>query len=73
VVFSETNDNSVAIPLTYGTTRVLLADDAAAKKSTWRAVHARGLRRSLGFRSTNPLELKFSAFLTEGAYNLVLL
>lgn len=29
-LFSETNDNSVAILLTYGTTCVLLADDAEA-------------------------------------------
>jgi competence protein ComEC len=31
-LFSETNDNSVAILLTYGTARVLLASDAEAKK-----------------------------------------
>jgi beta-lactamase superfamily II metal-dependent hydrolase len=32
VVFSETNDNSVAIPLTYGTTRILLAGDTEVRK-----------------------------------------
>jgi competence protein ComEC len=30
-LFSETNDNSVAILLTYGTARVLLAGDAEAR------------------------------------------
>jgi beta-lactamase superfamily II metal-dependent hydrolase len=35
---SKTNDNSVAILLSYGTVRVLLAGDAEARKSTWRAV-----------------------------------
>ena len=37
-LFSEINDNSVAILLTYGTARILLAGDAEARKSTWRAV-----------------------------------
>ncbi len=31
-LFSETNDNSVAVLLTYGTTRVLLAGDAEARE-----------------------------------------
>jgi hypothetical protein len=31
-LFSETNDNSVAILLTYGTARVLLAGDAEARE-----------------------------------------
>jgi competence protein ComEC len=31
-LFSETNDNSVAILLSYGTARVLLADDAEARE-----------------------------------------
>ncbi len=35
--FSETNDNSVAILLTYGTARVLLADDAEAKEKEYMA------------------------------------
>jgi competence protein ComEC len=42
-LFSETNDNSVALLLTYGMTRVLLAGDAEARKqehSTERFVHA---------------------------------
>ena len=31
-LFSETNDNSVAVLLSYGTARVLLADDAEARE-----------------------------------------
>jgi competence protein ComEC len=31
-LFSETNDNSVAILLTYGTARILLAGDAKARE-----------------------------------------
>ncbi len=37
-LFSETNDNSVALLLTYGTARVLLAGDAAAMG--WLREHA---------------------------------
>jgi competence protein ComEC len=36
-LFSETNDNSVAILLTYGTARVLLAGDAAAREEEYMA------------------------------------
>jgi competence protein ComEC len=36
-LFSETNDNSVAILLTYGTARVLLASDAEAKEEEYLA------------------------------------
>jgi hypothetical protein len=36
-LFSETNDNSVAILLTYGTARVLLAGDAEAKEEEYMA------------------------------------
>ncbi len=35
--FSETNDNSVAILLTYGTARVLLAGDAEAREEEYMA------------------------------------
>ncbi len=35
--FSETNDNSVAILLTYGAARVLLAGDAEAKEEEYMA------------------------------------
>ncbi len=34
-LFSETNDNSVAILLTYGTARVLLAGDAEAREEAY--------------------------------------
>jgi competence protein ComEC len=36
-LFSETNDNSVAILLTYGTARVLLAGDAEASEEEYMA------------------------------------
>jgi competence protein ComEC len=36
-LFSETNDNSVAILLTYGTARVLLAGDAEARDKEYMA------------------------------------
>jgi beta-lactamase superfamily II metal-dependent hydrolase len=36
-LFSETNDNSVAILLTYGTTRILLAGDAEAREEEYMA------------------------------------
>ena len=35
-LFSETNDNSAAILLTYGTARVLLAGDAEAREEEHR-------------------------------------
>ena len=35
-LFSETNDNSVAILLTYGTARVLLAGDAETREEEYR-------------------------------------
>jgi competence protein ComEC len=36
-LFSETNDNSVAILLTYGSARVLLAGDAEAREEEYMA------------------------------------
>jgi competence protein ComEC len=36
-LFSETDDNSVAILLSYGTTRVLLAGDAEAREKEYMA------------------------------------
>jgi competence protein ComEC len=36
-LFSETNDNSVAILLSYGTTRVLLTGDAEAREAEYMA------------------------------------
>jgi hypothetical protein len=45
-LFSETNDNSVAILLSHGTPRVLLAGDAVAREKDYsRAVRARGPKR----------------------------
>ena len=34
-LFSEINDNSVVIPLTYGTARILLASDAEANEEEY--------------------------------------
>jgi competence protein ComEC len=65
-LFSETNDNSVAILLSYGTARVLLAGDAEAREEEYMAGGpTRGLKRSSGFRSTKRSELKFRTVLTE--------
>ena len=36
-LFSETNDNSVAVLLTYGTARILLAGDAEAREEEYMA------------------------------------
>jgi hypothetical protein len=61
---SKTNDNWVTILLTYGTARVLLVGDAETRV-TWRAVHARGLKRSSTFRNYTHSEPGFRALLTE--------
>ncbi len=50
-LFSETNDNSVAILLSYATARVLLAGDAEAREEHRQAVRTRGLKRSSTFRN----------------------
>jgi beta-lactamase superfamily II metal-dependent hydrolase len=63
-LFSETNDNWVTILLPYGTARVLLVGDAETRV-TWRAVHARGLKRSSTFRNYTHTEPGFRALLTE--------
>jgi hypothetical protein len=65
---SETNDNSVAILLTYGTARVLLAGDTEAREEHRQAVRRRSLKRSSGFRSTKLPDVPFSARLTEGSF-----
>jgi hypothetical protein len=66
-IFSETNDNFVAILLTYGTTGVLLAGDAKeSEEEPRRAVRTRGLKRSSGFGTTKSPELRLRAMLTEG-------
>jgi hypothetical protein len=64
-LFSETNDNSVAIHLTYGTARILLAGEAEAR-ITWRAASARGPKRSSTFRNYTQSEPRFRARLIEG-------
>jgi competence protein ComEC len=47
-LYSETNDNSVALLLTYGTTHIVLTGDAKARKEEHRrAVRTRGLKRSI--------------------------
>ena len=73
-LFSETNDNSVAILLTYGTARVLLARDAEARKEEHSpAVRTRGLKRWLTFRNDTHSGTRFRARLTEGVSNLTLI
>lgn len=72
-LFPETNDNSVAFLLTYGTARILLAGDAAVREEEYmRAVPARGLKRSSGFRSTKRPELRLRALLTADGSRLKL-
>jgi hypothetical protein len=62
----------MAILLTYGTARVLLAGDAAVREEEYRrAVRTRGLKQSSGFRSTNNPELHFRALLAEGDTQLL--
>jgi hypothetical protein len=59
----------VAILLTYGTARVLLAGEAKARKeehSTERFVHA-ALHGGLTFRNYTRSEPRFHTLLTEGA------
>jgi hypothetical protein len=72
-LFSETNDNSVAILLSYGPARVLLAGNAEAKEQEYRrAVPTRGLKRSSTFRNYTHPELRFRAYLTKGASEMEL-
>jgi hypothetical protein len=61
-LFSETNDNAVAILLTYGTARVLSASAAEAREEKHRrAVRTRGLKRSSPFRNYSHSEPRFRA------------
>ena len=62
---SETNDNSVAILLTYAIVRVFLAGDAEAREEHRRAVRTRGLKRSSKVETTKQAKLRFRARLTE--------
>jgi competence protein ComEC len=59
-LFSETNDNSVAILLSYGTARVLLAGDAEAREEEYmtKGAYMRPLLSS-GFETTKCPELRF--------------
>jgi len=67
-LFSETNDNSVAILLTYSTARVLLAGDAEVRgRVTWQVAPTRGLGWSSTFRNYTHSEPGFRAQLTERA------
>jgi hypothetical protein len=66
-LFSETDDNFVAILLSYGTVRIVLGGDAEAREEHRRAVRTRGLKRSSTIESTKGPELQFHALLTEGA------
>jgi len=64
-LFSETNDNSVAILLTYSSARVLLSGDAEAREEERRqAVRTRGLERSSTFPKYTQSAPGFRALLT---------
>jgi hypothetical protein len=67
-----TNVNSVAILLTYGTARVLLAGDAEAREEHRQAVRTRGLEWWLTFRNYTHSEPTFRAVLTGGASEMEL-
>jgi competence protein ComEC len=65
-LFSETNDNSVAILLTYGTARVLLAGDAEAREEDYMANGPyTGPLTVVNVPKLQRPELKFRAVLTE--------
>jgi antibiotic biosynthesis monooxygenase (ABM) superfamily enzyme len=57
----------VAILLTYGTARVLLAGDAEAREEHRQAVRTRGLEWWLTFPNYTHSEPRFRALLTEEA------
>ena len=68
-LFSETNDNSVALLLSYGTARILLASDAEVREEEEyrRAAPTRGPKRSSTFRNYTHFEPRFRALRAEGA------
>jgi hypothetical protein len=67
-LFSETNDNSVAFLLSYGTTGVLLVGTPKpGRRNSWLEVRTRDLKRSSTFRNYTHSEPMFRALLTEGA------
>jgi hypothetical protein len=65
-LFSETNDNSVALLLTYGMARVLLTGDAEAREEYIAKGPIWGLSLSSTFRNYTHSEPRFRALLTEG-------
>ncbi len=71
-LFSETNDNSVAILLTYGTARVLLAGDAEAREEYVAGGFYTGVLDRRQRSETTHLEPRFRALLIEGAPELSL-
>jgi hypothetical protein len=66
-LFSETNDNSVAILLTYETALVLLAGDTEVREEYMASGPTRGLKRSSTFRNYTQSATGFRALLAEGA------
>jgi hypothetical protein len=65
--FSETNDNSVAVLLTYSTARVLrVADAEAREESKWPAAPIRGLNGGSMSQNYKTPELRIHALVTEG-------
>ncbi len=71
-LFSETNDNSVAILLTYSSACIVLDSDGKVGEKPGRALHARDLTRSSTFRNYTHSEPRFRALLTEGASEMKL-
>ena len=55
---SETDDNSVAILLTYGTARVLLAGDAEGRKEEYMASNRSLLSRDQPYCAQHPAECR---------------
>jgi hypothetical protein len=67
-LFSETNDNSVAILLAYGAAASSwLATPRLGRRSTWPPAPTRDFERSSTFRNYTHSELRFRAMLTGGA------
>jgi hypothetical protein len=66
-LFSEINDNPVAVLLTYGQpVSSWLATPRPRRRNTWPTASMRGLKRSSTFRNYTHSEPRFCALLTEG-------
>jgi hypothetical protein len=65
-LFSETNDNCIAILLSYGRPASCWPATPRRGRSSWRAAPTRGLKRLSRFETTKQAKLKFRALLTEG-------